>query len=255
MENKDIDKLFRDSFNNAEATPSPDLWQRIETQLNQEEKIVSLPKRKFAWLPYASAAAILLIIGGALLFHKKEIATPDTLASHEKSGTIVENNTTPTATGSIKEYKQNEPVKTVGHSTSNVQLAVTKRPKATKETTTLKRLESIKNIEIQEEEVSTPQLTELAVVKPVETGTYQVVEIEDLKPLIEPEEDQSSMLAAVETETNKGSNTIITSLLNAITNNIDTEKAKEIRFSADEEGSIRINLLNSFTRNRNKNRR
>lgn len=254
MENKDIDKLFRDSFNNAEATPSPDLWQRIETQLDQEEKIVSLPKRKLAWLPYASAAAILLIIGGTLLFHKKEIATPGTLASQEKNSTTVEDSHTPTATEGIREHKQHEPVKTVG-STNNIQLAVTKKPKTTKETTTLKRLESIKNVEIQEEEVSTPQFTELAAVKPVESGTYRVVEIEDLKPLIEPEEDQSSMLAAVETENSKGNNTIITSLLNAITNNIDTEKAREIRFSADEEGSIRINLLNSFTRNRNKNRR
>jgi len=56
---KNIDKLFDDSFKNFEATPSPRVWENIQTELNKEKK-----ERKVIplWIKYGGIAALLALL-------------------------------------------------------------------------------------------------------------------------------------------------------------------------------------------------
>jgi len=62
MEDKDLDKLFRDAFIEAEETPRQDLWNSIEAELNDQGKIISI-KKKNNWWAYAAAAVLLISFG------------------------------------------------------------------------------------------------------------------------------------------------------------------------------------------------
>lgn len=56
---KNIDKLFNEGFKNFEATPSPRVWENIQTELNKEKR-----NRKPIplWIKYGSVAALLALL-------------------------------------------------------------------------------------------------------------------------------------------------------------------------------------------------
>lgn len=56
---KNIDKLFDEAFNNFEATPSPRVWENIQTELKKEKKdrkVIPL------WIKYGGVAALLALL-------------------------------------------------------------------------------------------------------------------------------------------------------------------------------------------------
>ncbi len=63
---KNIDDLFKDSFKNFEAVPSPDVWKNIQTKLKEEDDRKVIP----IWVKLSGIAAILALfftIGKSLL--------------------------------------------------------------------------------------------------------------------------------------------------------------------------------------------
>lgn len=71
-EKKNIDELFQDGFKNFEATPSPRVWENIQTELNRGKK-----KRKVIplWIRIGSVAALfalLLTVGNLYFSDSKE---------------------------------------------------------------------------------------------------------------------------------------------------------------------------------------
>lgn len=58
-EKKNIDELFKDGFKNFEATPSPRVWQNIQSELNKEKK-----ERKVIplWIRLGGVAALLALL-------------------------------------------------------------------------------------------------------------------------------------------------------------------------------------------------
>jgi hypothetical protein len=262
MENKDLDKLFHDTFNDAEQTPNDQVWQNIEAALDkQKQNIVPLQRKKgFSWWSYAAAASVLVTLG--IVFWTVEIAEDSTKQQRQIAMQPSANETTvwqgeqheevPTAVikGPEQEYSIAEQTQTniVATTTQPKEMpAPSIHPAEKKTIPTLDR----EGIESTVPNTDRP----LATVHMVSTPpTYKVTEVEDIKPLIEPEEEVESMYASTSTK-GQGKTTILTSLLNRISENVEISDTKEIRFSADEEGSLRVDVLNSLARNRNKKRR
>lgn len=70
-QDKDFDKLFKDAFEDAEITPSRDLWSNIESEIEPKKKRI-IP---IYWL---SAAAVLLVATvGFLVYQQQNTTNPD----------------------------------------------------------------------------------------------------------------------------------------------------------------------------------
>ena len=57
-ENKNIDELFKEGFKNFEATPSPDVWNKIEAKLKEDDDRKVIP----LWIKLAGIAALLALL-------------------------------------------------------------------------------------------------------------------------------------------------------------------------------------------------
>ena len=58
-EKKHIDQLFKEGFKNFEATPSPQVWNDIQSRLRQKED----DKKVFPiWIKWGSVAALLALL-------------------------------------------------------------------------------------------------------------------------------------------------------------------------------------------------
>ena len=75
IQDKDFDQLFKDRFDNAEITPSRDLWSNIESEIEPKKKRI-IP---IYWL---TAAAVLLIATVGILVYQQQDTTPKQYANH-----------------------------------------------------------------------------------------------------------------------------------------------------------------------------
>lgn len=242
MKEQDIDRLFREAFHEAEETPSQNAWLRIEKQLSEEKVIVSLPNRKY-WAFYA--AAILLLIGIGLTFMKTYYISQQSQSSQITSNKIfIEAETD----NSIKKHIDVKP---------EIVLAI-KTPQKHRQSIIKQKGNERTNIEIKinkiEAKMHVLDLIDLSKkITPNNIPVHQVNEVEDLKPLIELEEETKSMYA--NTDAPSAKRTLITTILNSISEQIEISDTKNIRFRADEEGSLSIDILHSLVKNRNKKRK
>jgi hypothetical protein len=64
--NKNIDKLFKERFKNFEASPSPDVWNKIQAKLKEKDDRKVIP----LWFKLGGIAALfalLFTIGNSIL--------------------------------------------------------------------------------------------------------------------------------------------------------------------------------------------
>jgi hypothetical protein len=76
-EKKNIDNIFNEAFKNFEATPSPRVWENIQTQLKKEKK-----ERKVIplWVKLGGVAALLallLTVGNSIYNSPNNIVAPE----------------------------------------------------------------------------------------------------------------------------------------------------------------------------------
>lgn len=240
MEDKDIDKVFRDAFIEAEETPSPLLWSKIEEQLASVKPIRTTSK-KLNWWAYAAAA--LLVIGFGI-----HLSTRKFNASHKIKLTAKTAPTTlqlpPAKNATIEKTAESA---TVAYTPQkNTQLHA---KSSTKENHTVDKKQLVV-LESLTEDLKVAHL-KLDTTTPTRPLLRQVTEIDDIKPFIEFEEEQETMLAHSKPKGQEKKN-IVTSLLNNITDNFDSKINKEVRFHADEEGSFSLSILNTIAKNPNK---
>jgi len=74
-QDKDFDRLFKNAFDDAEITPSRDLWSNIESEIEPKKKRI-IP---VYWL---SAAAILLVVTAGILVYRQQNVNPKQLTSY-----------------------------------------------------------------------------------------------------------------------------------------------------------------------------
>lgn len=262
MEHKDLDKLFRDSFDDAEEQPRDRVWHNIEAALEQQQAQKAVPlarkKRAFHWLHYAAAASVLVALG--IVFWTVQTA-------EERAG--IEQKVAMQQTSDEPQHQAAEVSVTIPLKTKQKNINAPNEPLAQTVTVSTKQpVERHKSPSLAEAKVKLPSLnlegiestapTRLTSLTTAEDKsappTYRVTEIGDIKPLIEPYQDMESMYASATPETTDKA-TIVTTLLNSVSENIELSPTKDIRFRSDEEGSLRIDILNSLVKNRNKKRR
>lgn len=254
MKEEDIDRLFREAFHEAEETPNQNVWQRIERELEEsQKKTIRFPLRKQPWIRYAAAAILILVAAFGLL----KISYRSDTQSPDRSETIVAQNQENKEKKTTIQHSENlEQVqitsnKEKGETIQSADIALAVQPQRVEKQKSYDRVNV--DLKIGDLEESKPKLLNLKEVQEVYTSNipvHQVTEIEDIKPLIDLDEETESMYAHAPHEA--ANKNVVTSILNTISEKIEVSTTKDIRFRADDEGSFRIDILNSLVKNRNK---
>ena len=250
MESKDLDKLFQDAFEHAEEAPSNRVWESIEQELTKEKKVIPIYIKYRTQL--SIAATFLLFFGVGLMFYKKPIPS-----GHEKIEEVLSaiEKQTIQPNSNIKESEIDRSVETPTNTLSTIleipTLAKSLEEKQIKEDVYVEVDNSADYVqEVQQKEEIVEIENNLASVDAdVEITNSHINEVKTLEPIYNDVE--SSYAVANQREHTKSS--IVTRVLNGITKNIltksiDIQENKEIEFKNDDEGSITLNIFNSFAK-------
>ncbi|MFD2598411.1 hypothetical protein ACFSQ3_05545 [Sphingobacterium corticis] len=271
MKEQDIDKLFREGLENHPSEPSTALWDKIAKQLDEEQTPVhTLPKEKNGhWWRYATAACALIAVG---LFaylrqenikhsestkHIAQVSSIENISSEDSESTtagnvLKEDKLADDASESevkgpkiIATFDQQEDVRIMASTISprnDVKKVLVSEPALAEE------LVNTEPVEIPT--VRSAQMTQLA---SVDMPTRYVTEVDPIKPIIEPFEEEEDMMIAGTVR--KATSQVFKKIINVVSENTTGQIAKDIFVTKDEEGSLRLEVGNLFAKNRTKKRR
>lgn len=289
MKDQDVDKLFRDALQKHEASPSADLWQKIERELEHEGEVLPMiptKTRRFTWKPYAAAASLFILCGATFfVMRNTDISSvqhgtahverlPESKASEgtaaDSDQQVSEDNVVP------KNERQQLASKTIER--TNRQDGITSNDTRKDELVTMEftdreetiiaanserlapeaitaRHEPLSDVQQVVIEPSNTQLAQLEVASPHTQPVYvEVTDVEPVKPLLERfDGEDDEMFAASEVRKVKGG--ILNGIKNLVNENVSAITGREVNIGADAEGSLRIDIGNGLARNRNKNRK
>lgn len=249
MEDKDLDRLFREAFQDAEETPHSNNWSKIEAKLNAGTGT----KPYFTIKKIGAIAACLTLICLAAVYYSTKTSNLNQSATmrNSKVDTYPQENSS-TSLFELPVHEEDKtanvtsPIKTKDISTLDKSSF---QNKTTTSTVIQKlHLDSLneKPLMISNINLTTGNKEELLII--------QVTEIDDIKPIIELEEMEETMLAST-TSNGKENKTTITTVLNKLSENLNPNKEKTLQFIPDEEGSFSISIINSLAKNPNKKRK
>ncbi|GHE37241.1 hypothetical protein [Sphingobacterium griseoflavum] len=252
MNNEQFDKLFKQEMTDFEVDPGADMWAKIEAELPAERKTVSIWKK--SGLRYA--AALLLLGGLAAMIFRQQIEAPpareqlvkvreqpDQTEKTEQQVEVSEKGKENTLTQHARIIKANKsPHK-------EREAAIVKVPGLAN-----KEAKSKLDLYIPDLHIAKIEAVQADTIPPALVNT-QVVEIDPIQPLVESPDEEESMLASGSKGNAKTQQGLVTGILNRISDMVNPDQNKTIHFSNDEEGSLRIDILQSFVKNRKKNRR
>ncbi len=257
MNDQELDDLFAKRLSNFEAEPPAELWDKIASELPDER----IPKKKpiVLWRYFAAAAALLMFFGiGITIFLNR---APHTAAEDKVRTEIVQQTNTqqikPEADLANEVALENvvvsqETSRNLPVANSNKRIASqTKfdrpaKPSAEKKGTIDKAsiTQPVQPIQAME------NLVQVIEIRPIETEIQlSHREVEPIQPLVNIIENEEVMYAHQVDEPKKQKQSILTKVLNGIADNISIGN-KDVSFSNDDEGNIRIDLTKSLARNR-----
>lgn len=242
MESKDIDKLFQDAFEHAEETPNERVWQGISQELSNDEKVVPFFKRHIKNLSVAAAILVILGIGFSYFNSQNEITPKNQPIAYSSLNENKEEKLVNEVTQNQDDENDHSENLVVQEAKISTVKFATINHKEKSEPIPAKSKENLKKLTID---------TDIALAN-AELVTRQVTEVDDIKPLIQLDEELETMYAS--SNANSENSTIVTKVLNKISENLEVSEFKDIRFRADEEGSLRIDIFNSLVKNRIKKR-
>lgn len=242
MKNEDIDKLFRDHFDKLDIQPSTEVWKKIEAELN-EQHIVPIQK-KINWLkPLVAIAAIFIGIGAFnLVMQEQAIGPSETkkVVEQKNSDKPIQIQQKEAVDHLIDDKKQS--IYFAGKAKSkatqyaqNDNLTASSQPKIAQ----IEEQIALKKLKIAERQA-------LLVVVDSQAQIAHAMEYIPIKPFIENPEEEESMMASTNTNTQN----VVTKMLNILSKTINQGNGPEVQFSKDDEGSLQIDLLNSLVKNK-----
>lgn len=255
MNDHELDKLFKEQLEHHAVPPRNDIWHRIEDQLDQEKTV---PVRRFSWIHYAAIAVGCL--GLIALLYNTMQSTPA-----EYIPTIAQNETPTVPANTVQESSgSDQPVIPVikGHSAQSKQQEVAKTEAFVQKASTPEQKNPVNEEDLPQTEERRLELVELkpaGVSLPFATGLdvddkaqqEYAITVPPVAPLIDSPETEESMLAS----TRKPAEGIVPGILNKISDALNPTDNATIQFSKDEEGFLRLDIVNSLVKNRNKKRR
>lgn len=253
MNDKELDKLFKEQLEHYTVPPKKEIWHQIESQLDQEKVV---PVRKFGWISYAAMAVGCLGLIALLYNMMQPKPTGDIPTNAQK-----EVSTTPTNT--VQEFSRPaQPVNPVvkRHSRQSeqegtkTQVAVQKASTPEKKDPINERLSRTEErrlqlVELKPAGLSAPLTADLDVDD--KAPHEHAISVPPVAPLIDSPETEESMLAS----SRKPVEGIVPGILNKISDVLNPTDNATIQFSKDEEGFLRLDIVNSLVKNRNKKRR
>jgi len=230
IRDKDFDQLFKDTFADAEVTPSRDLWSNIESEIAPKKKRI-IP---VYWL---SAAAILLVATIGILIYQQQNTT------HQ--GKQLANNVIEKTKPEVKEpIAQDTAVTTV----ESIEPVLPVRPKAVNAIAKTKVKKEIKSTGLKETHsmITAPEMQkqEAVIAKIEEPKKDLKTKIEEA--ILQPKEETVTAAVATPVKTdepvndNEQSNKGIRNVgdvVNLIVNKMDKRKDKLIQFRTDDDDS------------------
>lgn len=268
MKEKDLDKLFRDALESEQATPSPQLWDKIAQQLDEEaeseDRIVPLipaisKKRNYQWVKYAAACALVGIGLFAYFAMQQEITAPQKeMAQQQPAQKEVEQMNEGTSFDLESTPSQVEEEKIVAYSAAPVHQHASARETPSeyvkqKQITPVDQPEVNQLANIEQSEVPNLPAARLAEVPAVNLPTRFVTDVEPIKPLIEPFEEEEEMMIAGTVR--KATSNVINKIIDVVSDNTPTQVTKDVYVLKDDEGSFRLEIGNLFAKNRTKKRK
>ncbi|WP_293305904.1 hypothetical protein [Pedobacter sp. UBA5917] len=232
IRDKDFDQLFKDTFADAEVTPSRDLWSNIQSEIAPKKKRI-IP---IYWL---SAAAVLLIATIGILVYQQQ----DTVVSGGKklAGNAIEKVKPVVEVPIVKDsvHAVIEPVK-------DITPVIPVQPKAVGVIAKTKVKREVKPVVEKQIVITAPEMQkqETAVAKVDEPKKDIKTKIEEVILQSEKEIVTANNITEVKTETpineNEQSNKGIRNMgdvINLIVNKVDKRKEKFIQFRTDDDDS------------------
>ncbi|WP_145859931.1 hypothetical protein [Pedobacter suwonensis] len=230
IRDKDFDQLFKDTFADAEVTPSRDLWSNIESEIVPKKKRI-IP---VYWL---SAAAILLVATIGILIYQQQNTT------HQ--GKQLANNVIEKTKPEVKQpIAQDTAVTTV----ESIEPVLPVRPKAVNAIAKTKVKKEIKSTGLKETHsmITAPEMQkqEAVIAKIDEPKKDLKTKIEEA--ILQPKEETVTAAVATPVKTdepvndNEQSNKGIRNVgdvVNLIVNKMDKRKDKLIQFRTDDDDS------------------
>lgn len=249
MKEKDIDQLFRDSFGTIDEAPDPKIWDNIAKELSKTP--IAEIKRQKSWRVVFQIAALITVVGSLAMIiwnqqqHKIINDTPQ-LVSYQHPD-IKQHSAEPVSTEMIKL----NPYSTV--TTTRADKYKSNPVNQDQNIISSAAVDILETDEIIDDEFNNQEefVHELVTIKANEhyiVGTQleeiKMPQIDDIQHTITTDNIEN-----IDTSEVTERNTVVTTVLNKITENIDVLENKNIRFSADEEGSLRLQIINSIVKN------
>jgi len=259
MKDQDLDKLFSDNLKDHEITPPTSVWQGIESKL-EEEKIIPI-KRNKNWQIWTIAACCLLALGFSikiLLFQEnkeslnsKEIVLNKEIIQDNSSVTTIDEPLQALIEPDLNQKNEDKLVASVEQKSIKkpVRRSFVKEKNQEPEDKTIVFAKS------QDSKDKLIPAEKMDIISPIELGDIDqnkielsAVEVVPIQPLVNIIEQEEIMYAEVKKEPKK-KQSIFTNILNTLTENLNPT-SKSVKFSSDEEGTIKIDLYNSIAKTR-----
>lgn len=255
MNDNELDKLFREQLKDRPSKPSAGLWDTIEAELDRQDKKVKV--HHLSWLKYAAVA--LAVVGTSTWWYTQQ-TSENNLAQHSAT---TQHHVEETATPKPIEKISAAPTTSTAGQKEEPILASTAKKTTLKEAVKQKLVQDVpiqgkekptetEHLTLASMPLSKPNLTLSEDLNDDQSVKRRVVEIAPIRPLVDlSEEDTESMLAFAPAPTES----VVTGILNKISDVIVSDDQKKPRFSRDEEGSFRIDFNNNFAKNKFKRRK
>lgn len=249
MNDKELDRLFKDQLENLSVSPQEDLWQKIEQQLD-ERKVVRL--HRLGWVKYAAVLVACLGVTAILyllmpLQEDVRIVSRTPLKIEDKQAETVNSKRNERTAGTVAvEAQVDFPHAEDKHALAFVQ--------ANQSRLTAKRQVAMspeRSTHLVKLDMAMVTLTKSDNIDAAILPRQRVVEVDPIQPLVENPEEEETMLAS----SGNSDMGLIPNLLNRISDVLNPSENKTIQFNHDEEGSLHLDIVNSLVKNRNKKRR
>ncbi|WP_316796104.1 hypothetical protein [Pedobacter agri] len=227
IQDKDFDKLFKNAFEDAEITPSRDLWSNIESEIEPKKKRIF----SIYWL---AAAAVLLIATVGFLVYQQQDVQPKQFANNieQSPKPIVETQPVQDSTKMVKAIP--EEVNQIPTPSKPVEsIAKTKNNKIVKPAENLKIITAP---EMQKQEVM------IAKVEPTKQDIKEKIDaaiLEQDKPILasNPAAIKADVVSGEDNQADNKGIRNVGDVVNLIVNKVDKRKDKFIQFRTDDDDS------------------
>src|SRR5690606_401461 len=253
MKDKELDKLFKGQLEQHSIFPKKDIWHKIESQLDQPRVT---PAKRFSWIRYAAIAIgyLGLIVLAYNMMQSTSVREIPTIAQKRAPEAPTNTSQDPSKSAQQMPLVAHGYLEPPEQEVTKIQISKqhVSRPKQRRPISkhlpqpTEPRLELV---ELKPAGVSLPLASGVDIDD--KAPKEYAITVPPVAPLIDSPETEESMLASAR----KPAGGIVPGILNKISDALNPSDHTTIQFSKDEEGFLRLDIVNGLVKNRHKKRR